>query len=32
MNFKTGLQTELNKDLSMKFNGMIQDTGFVDNN
>ena len=30
--FKTGLQTELNKDLSIKFNGMIQDTGFVDIN
>ena len=30
--FKTGLQTELNKDLSIKFNGMIQDTGLVDIN
>ena len=30
--FKTGLQTELNKDLSIKFNGMIQDTGFFDIN
>ena len=30
--FKKGLQTELNKDLSIKFNGIIQDTGHVDNN